>query len=101
LRELGVQILATASAHQINAGRTAVNGDEDFSSVIGEMENLARVRRNSQSADGLSRLDNGQSVQLIIAGRLAGDRRVCDAEEHVFARGFADLRIEALRRVFQ
>jgi hypothetical protein len=36
LRELGVQILATASAHQINAARTAVNGDEDFSSVISE-----------------------------------------------------------------
>jgi hypothetical protein len=52
--ELGAPMPVTASAHQINAARTAVNGDEDFSSVIGEMENQARVRRNSDHADGFS-----------------------------------------------
>jgi 3-hydroxyisobutyrate dehydrogenase-like beta-hydroxyacid dehydrogenase len=45
--ELGVPMPATASAHQINAARTAANGEEDFSSVISEMEHLARIRRNS------------------------------------------------------
>jgi 3-hydroxyisobutyrate dehydrogenase len=54
--ELGVPMPATAIAHQINAARTAVNGEEDFSSVIGEMEHLARVQRNSQPADVIPRL---------------------------------------------
>jgi 3-hydroxyisobutyrate dehydrogenase-like beta-hydroxyacid dehydrogenase len=48
--ELGAPMPATAAAHQINAARTAVNGDEDFSSVISEMERLARVPRNPQPA---------------------------------------------------
>jgi 3-hydroxyisobutyrate dehydrogenase-like beta-hydroxyacid dehydrogenase len=60
--ELGVPMPATASAHQINAARTAVNGEEDFSSVIREMEHLARVRRNSQPAGEVSRL-NSQSAR--------------------------------------
>jgi 3-hydroxyisobutyrate dehydrogenase-like beta-hydroxyacid dehydrogenase len=45
--EMGVPMPATATAHQINAARTAVNGEEDFSSVISEMEHLARISRNS------------------------------------------------------
>jgi len=48
--ELGAPMPATAAAHQINAARTAVNGDEDFSSVISEMERVARVLRNPQPA---------------------------------------------------
>jgi 3-hydroxyisobutyrate dehydrogenase-like beta-hydroxyacid dehydrogenase len=51
--ELGVPMPTTAIAHQINAGRTAVDGEEDFSSVIAEMEHLARVRRNSRPGDEL------------------------------------------------
>jgi 3-hydroxyisobutyrate dehydrogenase-like beta-hydroxyacid dehydrogenase len=51
--ELGVPMPTTAIAHQINAGRTAVDGEEDFSSVIAEMEHLARVRRNPRPADEL------------------------------------------------
>ena len=54
--DLGVPMPATAAAHQINAARAAVNGHEDFSSVISEMEDLARVRRTSQPADQLSGL---------------------------------------------
>jgi 3-hydroxyisobutyrate dehydrogenase-like beta-hydroxyacid dehydrogenase len=54
--ELGAPMPATAAALQINAARTAVNGDEDFSSVISEMERLARVHGNSQSASLTSRL---------------------------------------------
>src|ERR1700682_1958527 len=54
--ELGVPMPATAAAHQIFAARTAVNGDEDFSSVIDEMEHQARVRRSSEPVDELSRL---------------------------------------------
>jgi hypothetical protein len=46
--ELGVPMPATAIAHQINGARAAVNGEEDFSSVINEMERMARVRRTSQ-----------------------------------------------------
>jgi 3-hydroxyisobutyrate dehydrogenase-like beta-hydroxyacid dehydrogenase len=45
--ELGVPMPATATAHQINAARTAANGEEDFSSVISEMEHMARISRNS------------------------------------------------------
>ena len=60
--ELGVPMPATAAAHQINAARTAVNGEEDFSSVIREMEHLARVRRDSHPAGELSRL-NSQSAR--------------------------------------
>lgn len=52
--ELGAPMPATAAAHQIFAARTAVNGDEDFSSVIDEMEHQARVRRNSEPVDELS-----------------------------------------------
>ena len=51
--ELGAPMPALAAALQINAARTAVNGEEDFSSVISEMERLARVSRNSQLADEL------------------------------------------------
>ena len=54
--ELGVPMPATAAAYQINAARTAVDGDEDFSSVISEMERLARVHGNSQPASLISRL---------------------------------------------
>ena len=54
--ELGAPMPVTAAALQINAARTAVNGDEDFSSVISEMERLARVHENSQPATLISRL---------------------------------------------
>jgi 3-hydroxyisobutyrate dehydrogenase len=54
--ELGVPMPATAAAHQINAARAAGNGDEDFSSVISEMERLARVHGNSDAATLQSRL---------------------------------------------
>jgi 3-hydroxyisobutyrate dehydrogenase-like beta-hydroxyacid dehydrogenase len=54
--ELGAPMPATAAALQINAARNAVNGDEDFSSVISEMERLARVRGNSQPVSLISRL---------------------------------------------
>src|SRR5271154_4086736 len=54
--ELGVPMPATAAAHQINAARAAGNGDEDFSSVISEMERLARVHGNSDPATLHSRL---------------------------------------------
>ena len=54
--ELGAPMPATAASHQIFAARTAVNGDEDFSSVIDEMEHQARVPRNSEPVDELSRL---------------------------------------------
>ena len=54
--ELGVPMPATAAAHQINAARAAGNGDEDFSSVISEMERIARVHGNSDPATLQSRL---------------------------------------------
>jgi 3-hydroxyisobutyrate dehydrogenase len=54
--ELGAPMPATAAALQVNAARTAVNGDEDFSSVISEMEHLARVRVNPQPSSLISRL---------------------------------------------
>jgi 3-hydroxyisobutyrate dehydrogenase len=54
--ELGVPMPATAVAHQINAARAAANGDEDFSSVISEMERLARVHDNPEPASLHSRL---------------------------------------------
>ena len=54
--ELGAPMPVTAAALQVNAARTAVNGDEDFSSVISEMERLARVHENSQPATLISRL---------------------------------------------
>ena len=54
--ELGAPMPATAAAHQIFAARTAVNGDEDFSSVIDEMEHQARVHRTSEPVDELQRL---------------------------------------------
>jgi len=54
--ELGVPMPATAIAHQVNAARSAGNGDEDFSSVISEMERLARVHGNSEAATLHSRL---------------------------------------------
>ncbi len=54
--ELGAPMPLAASAHQIFATRAAVNGDEDFSSVINEMERLARVHGNSQPATLTSRL---------------------------------------------
>jgi 3-hydroxyisobutyrate dehydrogenase-like beta-hydroxyacid dehydrogenase len=54
--ELGAPMPVTAAALQINAARTAVNGDQDFSSVICEMERMARVHGNSQPTSLLSRL---------------------------------------------
>jgi 3-hydroxyisobutyrate dehydrogenase-like beta-hydroxyacid dehydrogenase len=48
--DLGVPMPLAAAAHQINAARTAVNGEEDFSSVIDEMERMGRVSRTSQPA---------------------------------------------------
>jgi 3-hydroxyisobutyrate dehydrogenase-like beta-hydroxyacid dehydrogenase len=52
--EVGAPMPLAAAAHQINAARTAVNGEEDFSIVIDEMERLARVRRNPQPVGGPS-----------------------------------------------
>jgi len=54
--ELGAPMPATAAALQINAARTSVNGDEDFSIVISEMERLARVHQSSRPASLISRL---------------------------------------------
>ena len=54
--ELGAPMPLTAAALQINAARTAVNGNEDFSSVISEMERLARVHGSFQPASLISRL---------------------------------------------
>ena len=54
--EVGAPMPLAAAAHQIFAARTAVNGDEDFSSVIDEMEHMARVRRNPEQAGELSSL---------------------------------------------
>jgi 3-hydroxyisobutyrate dehydrogenase-like beta-hydroxyacid dehydrogenase len=45
--ELGAPMPATAAALQVNAARTALNGNEDFSSVISEMERMARVHEFS------------------------------------------------------
>jgi 3-hydroxyisobutyrate dehydrogenase-like beta-hydroxyacid dehydrogenase len=45
--ELGAPMPATAAALQVNAARTALNGNEDFSSVISEMERMARVHELS------------------------------------------------------
>jgi len=53
--EVGAPMPATA-ALQINAARNVVDGDQDFSIVIGEMERLARVRGNSQPTNLLSRV---------------------------------------------
>jgi 3-hydroxyisobutyrate dehydrogenase-like beta-hydroxyacid dehydrogenase len=50
--ELGSPMPLAAAAYQINAARTAVDGEDDFSIVIDEMERLARVRRNSQPVGG-------------------------------------------------
>ncbi|HEV2171146.1 MAG TPA: NAD(P)-dependent oxidoreductase, partial [Candidatus Binatus sp.] len=61
--ELGAPMPATAAALQVNAARTAVNGDEDFSSVINEMERLARVHGNSRPASLISRM------KAVAAGR--------------------------------
>jgi len=54
--EVGAPMPATAAALQINAARTAVDGDEDFSSVISEMERLARVHEDSPPASLTSRV---------------------------------------------
>ncbi|MGC2494209.1 NAD(P)-dependent oxidoreductase [Candidatus Binatus sp.] len=54
--EVGAPMPATAAALQINAARTAVDGDQDFSIVIGEMERLAQVHGNSQPTSLISRL---------------------------------------------
>jgi len=54
--ELGAPMPATAAALRINAARTALNRDEDFSSVISEMERLARVHAKPQPASLISRL---------------------------------------------
>lgn len=53
--ELGAPMPVTAAAFQINAARTAVNGDDDFSSVIPEMERLARVHGDTQPATLISK----------------------------------------------
>jgi 3-hydroxyisobutyrate dehydrogenase-like beta-hydroxyacid dehydrogenase len=45
--ELGAPMPATAAALQVNAARTALSGNEDFSSVISEMERMARVHEFS------------------------------------------------------
>jgi 3-hydroxyisobutyrate dehydrogenase-like beta-hydroxyacid dehydrogenase len=45
--QLGAPMPATAAALQVNAARTALNGNEDFSSVISEMERMARVHEFS------------------------------------------------------
>jgi 3-hydroxyisobutyrate dehydrogenase len=50
--ELGSPMPLAAAAYQVNAARTAVDGEDDFSIVIDEMERLARVRRNSQPVGG-------------------------------------------------
>jgi 3-hydroxyisobutyrate dehydrogenase len=54
--ELGAPMPVTAAALQVNAARTAVNGDEDFSSVISEMERLARVHEDPQPTTLISRV---------------------------------------------
>jgi hypothetical protein len=54
--KLGAPMPATAAALQINEARTALNGDEDFSSVISEMERMARVHGRSQPASLISRV---------------------------------------------
>ena len=54
--ELGAPMPLTAAALQINAARTALSPDEDFSSVIAEMERLARVSEDSQPAGLRSKL---------------------------------------------
>src|SRR6202167_4789047 len=54
--EVGAPMPPRGAALQINAARNAVNGDEDFSSVISEMERLARVPRDSQPAAEFPRL---------------------------------------------
>src|SRR6266481_4211744 len=48
--ELGAPMPLTAAALQVNAARNAVNGNEDFSSVISEMERLARVHGKPRPA---------------------------------------------------
>jgi 3-hydroxyisobutyrate dehydrogenase len=54
--ELGAPMPVTAAALQVNAARAAVNGDEDFSSVISEMERLARVHEDPQPTSLISRV---------------------------------------------
>jgi 3-hydroxyisobutyrate dehydrogenase-like beta-hydroxyacid dehydrogenase len=54
--ELGAPMPVTAAALQINAARTSHSPDEDFSSVIAEMERMARVIEDSQPAGLRSRL---------------------------------------------
>ena len=61
--ELARRCPLTAAALQINAARTAVEADEDFSSVIAEMERLARVhRRFSACRPSLQTEDSGRAV---------------------------------------
>jgi 3-hydroxyisobutyrate dehydrogenase-like beta-hydroxyacid dehydrogenase len=54
--EVGAPMPLTAAALQVNAARNAVNGNEDFSSVISEMERLARVHGKPRPASLISRL---------------------------------------------
>jgi 3-hydroxyisobutyrate dehydrogenase-like beta-hydroxyacid dehydrogenase len=54
--EVGAPMPLTAAALQVNAARNAVNGDEDFSSVISEMERLARVHENPEPNSLTSRI---------------------------------------------
>jgi len=54
--EVGAPMPLTAAALQVNAARNAVNGNEDFSSVISEMERLARVHVKPQPTSLISRL---------------------------------------------
>lgn len=57
--QLGVPMPATAVAYQINSACSAVNGDEDFSSVIREMERLAQVPGVSHSGGEPSPIESG------------------------------------------
>jgi hypothetical protein len=60
--ELGVPMPATAAALHVNAARTEANGEETFSSVISEMELLARVHGNYQPAPAFQTEDSGSAM---------------------------------------
>jgi 3-hydroxyisobutyrate dehydrogenase len=61
--QLGVPMPATAIAHQINSASTAVNGEEDFSVVIREMERLARVPETPRSSSEPSTIEeSGRAI---------------------------------------
>jgi 3-hydroxyisobutyrate dehydrogenase len=60
--ELGAPMPVTAAALQVNAARAAINGNEDFSSVITEMERLARVHEFSADEFPLKRDPDGRAM---------------------------------------